>query len=160
MLKIETERFGEIEIDESKLITFTGGLLGLEEYNKFALLNIEESFPIMWLQCVTDGGVALPVVDTFSVEPEYAFTLDEEDVNELEIESPDDVQLVSVLSIQDNVEQMTMNLAAPLVINARTGRAKNVVLSNPDYVVKSPVFEKICRLLKEEEADADSVSEG
>ena len=42
-MQIETVRFGPVDVDENKLITFGAGIPGLEEYRKYALLQFEES---------------------------------------------------------------------------------------------------------------------
>ena len=46
-MQIDTLRFGPVEVDENKLIIFDDGIPGLEEYHKYALLQFEESYPII-----------------------------------------------------------------------------------------------------------------
>jgi len=158
-MQIETIRFGTVEIDESKLITFSNGIPGLEEYCKFALLQFEESYPIIWMQSVDEGGICLPVLDTYAVLTGYVFDIDDEDVREIEISGPQDLHVVSVLVIPDELQQMTVNLAAPIIINTVTGKAKQIVLSGSDYNVRAPIFQDICRALaKEGGADAGTVT--
>ena len=156
---IDTIRFGQVEIDEGKILHFSEGLPGLEEYNKFAILQFEESYPIVWLQSVVDGEVCLPVIDSFLAVSEYAFNLGDEDVKELKLEGPEDLHILSVLVIPDNIEQMTVNMAAPIIINMRTGEARQIILSGGEYNVRHPIFQEICSLIKEGEADAGSVEE-
>ena len=159
-MQIETIRFGTVEIDEAKLITFGNGIPGLEEYCRFALLQFEESYPIIWMQSVDEGGVCLPVLDTYAVLTGYVFDIDDEDVREIEISGPQDLHVVSVLVIPDELQQMTVNLAAPIIINTVTGKAKQIVLSGSDYNVRAPIFQDICRVLaKEGGADAGSVTQ-
>lgn len=156
---IDTLRFGEVEIDQEKIINFEDGLPGLEDKHRFALLQFEDSNPIFWLQAVADPNVCLPVVDAFLTVPGYAFDLADEDVKELKLESAEDLHILSVLVIPDNIEQMTMNLAAPIVVNIRTNMAKQIILSGGEYNVRFPVFEEICRVIKEGEANAGAVQE-
>jgi len=80
---VDTIRFGQVDVDETKLITFDEGVPGLEEYQKYALLQFEESYPIIWLQSVDEGGICLPVLDTFAVLTGYVFDIDDEDVKML-----------------------------------------------------------------------------
>ena len=155
---IETVRFGSVEIDESKLISFSKGIPGLEEYHTFALLQFEESYPIIWLQSVDEGGVCLPVLDTFAVLTGYVFDIDDEDVKELELNGPEDLHVVSVLVIPDELQQMTANLAAPIIINTVTGQAKQIMLNGSDYNVRYPVFSDICKTIISEEGGADAGS--
>ena len=155
-MQIETIRFGQVNIDESKLITFNEGIPGLEEYHLYALLQFEESYPIIWLQAVDEGGVCLPVLDTFAVLTEYVFDIEDEDVETLELNGPEDLHVVSVLVIPDDIRQMTVNLAAPIIINTVTGKAKQIVLGGSEYNVRAPVFQDICKVIVREGDDADA----
>jgi flagellar assembly factor FliW len=51
---------------------------------------------------------------------------------------------------------MTANLAAPIIINTITGKAKQIVLSGSDYNVRTPIFPEICKVIAGEEGDADA----
>ena len=155
-MQIETIRFGQVSIDETKLITFSEGIPGLEEYHLYALLQFEESYPIIWLQSVDEGGVCLPVLDTFAVLEGYVFDIDDEDVKILELAGPEDLHVVSVLIIPDEIQRMTVNLAAPIVINTVIGKAKQIILSGSDYNVRAPVFQDICKVIAREEGGADA----
>ena len=155
-MQIETIRFGQVNIDESKLITFSEGIPGLEEYHMYALLQFEESYPIIWLQSVDEGGVCLPVLDTFAVLTEYVFDIGDEDVETLELNGPEDLHVVSVLVIPEDIRQMTVNLAAPIIINTVTGKARQIMLSGGEYSVRAPVFQDICKVIVREGDDADA----
>ena len=153
-MQIETIRFGTIEIDETKLITFNDGIPGLEEYEAYALLQFEESYPIIWLQSNDEGAICLPVLDTFAVLSEYVFDIDDADVKDLQLSGPEDLHVVSVLVIPDDIQRMTVNLAAPVIINTVTGKAKQIILPGSDYNVRAPVFMDICKVVMKEEDEA------
>ena len=155
-MQIDTIRFGLVEVDSSRLITFNDGIPGLEEYTKFALLQFEESYPIIWLQCVDERGICLPVLDTFAVIPGYVFDIEDADVRELELKGPEDLHVVSVVVIPEDIQKMTVNLAAPIIINTSTGKAKQILLSGGDYNVRSPIFPEICKMIVKEEGSADA----
>ena len=157
-MQIDTLRFGPVEVDESKLITFEDGIPGLEEYRAYALLQFEESYPIIWLQSVDEGGICLPVLDTFAVLSGYVFDIDDEDVKALALGGPEDLHVVSVLVIPDEIQRMTVNLAAPILINTVSGKAKQILLSGSDYNVRVPIFQDICKVIVREEGDADAGS--
>ena len=160
-MQIDTIRFGQVEIDESKLIKFEDGIPGLEEYREYALLQFEDSYPIMWLQSTEDRGVCLPVLDTFAVIDEYVFDIDDTDVQELNLSGPEELYVASVLVIPEDIQKMTANLAAPIIINTTTGKAKQILISGSDYNVRAPVFPDIRKAIVREEggSDAGSVKE-
>ena len=155
-MQIDTVRFGLVDVDEKRLILFDNGIPGLEEYRKYALLQFEESYPIIWLQSVDDGGICLPVLDTFAVLTGYVFDIDDEDVKELGLGGPEELHVVSVLVIPDDIQRMTVNLAAPIIINTATGKARQIMLSGGDYNVRAPIFPEICKLVMREEGGADA----
>ena len=157
-MHIETYRFGQLEINEEKLITFKDGILGLEDYNEYALLQFEDSYPIVWLQSINNGEICLPVLDTFAVSADYVFDIEDDDVQELELKGPEELHVVNVLVIPENVENMTVNLAAPIIINTIKRKAKQILLSGREYNIRVPIFQDICKVMREEgTADACSV---
>jgi len=155
-MQIDTVRFGMVDVDEKKIILFQHGIPGLEDYRKYALLQFEESYPIIWLQSVDDGGICLPVLDTFAVLTGYVFDIDDEDVKELGLGGPEELHVVSVLVIPEDIQRMTVNLASPIIINTATGNAKQIMLSGGDYNVRAPIFQDICKLVMREEGDTDA----
>ena len=156
-MTINTYRFGPVEIDENKIIYFDDGLPGLEEYKRFAILQFEGSYPIIWLQSTQEESICLPVIDSFFIKPEYSFDIRDDEVKQLWLAGPEDLKIISVLVIPENIEQMTINLAAPIIINTRNGKARQVILNNGEYNVRSPIFREIMRLIKEGDANAGSV---
>jgi flagellar assembly factor FliW len=145
---IDTIRFGPVETDGRETVSFDDGLPGLEEYTRFALLRFDENYPVAWLQCLTDPGVALPVIDVFAIEPGYAFDISDGDAGALGLDAPDDARVICVLVIPRELERMTINLAAPIVINARTGRAMQILLPGGDYSARAPAFDAVRRLAR------------
>ena len=157
-MQLDTIRFGSVDVDETKLIKFDEGIPGLEEYCEYALLQFEESYPIIWLQSIEERAICLPVLDTFAVLTGYVFDIDDEDVKMLDLNGPEDLHVVSVLVIPDEIHKMTVNLAAPIIINTATGKAKQIMLSGSDYNVRSPIFQDIYKVIVGEEGDADAGS--
>jgi len=155
-MQIDTLRFGPVEVDEAKLIVFDGGIPGLEQYRIYALLQFEESYPLVWLQSTEDTGICLPVLDTFAVLSDYVFDIDDTDVKQLELKGPDELHVVSVVVIPEDIQGMTVNLAAPVIINTTNGKAKQIVLSGSEYNVRAPVFQEICNTVAREEGDGDA----
>jgi len=162
-MQLNTLRFGTVEVDEEKSIMFNDGIPGLEQYRKYTILQFEDSYPIVWLQSMEDTGICLPVLDTFKVLPDYVFDIDDTDVKALGLTSPDELHVVSVVVIPEDIQGMTVNLAAPIVINTNTGSAKQIVLSGSEYNVRAPVFQQICNAVATnsvggEEGDGDAGS--
>jgi flagellar assembly factor FliW len=136
-VQISTTRFGNITIDESRVIQMKGGgILGFEHLKRYVLLTQNEKIPFLWLQSIDDGSIAFVVINPFIVTPEYDLLISNNDTRFLEIESPEDVVLLSIVTIRSNPFKVTANLRAPLVINQKNRFGKQVVLDNSDYSIQ------------------------
>lgn len=79
--------------------------------------------------------VAVPTV----FFPDYTFELDEAACGELGLDDPGDALVLVILTVGDDSAPTTANLMAPVVINARTRVAAQVILSGADWPVRATV---------------------
>lgn len=142
-MKIATTRFGDISIDESRIVEMREGMLGFEHLKRYVLLTQEKETPFLWFQSVDDGSLAFVVIHAFMAMPDYEPIIPDEDVKLLEITStgPEDIVVLSVVTIRSDPFKVTANLRAPIVINAKKRLAKQVVLAEGDYPVQHPLTE-------------------
>lgn len=140
---IKTRCFGEINLDEDKIITFETGLMGFEEYKKFTILyNIEEGKTrISWLQSIEEPNLALPMISPIYIMDDYNPTVEDEVLKPLGELSEENIVLFLALTVPSNVKKMTANLKAPIVINADTKKGCQIIAENSDYQVKFDVYE-------------------
>lgn len=135
-MKIATTRFGEIEADESRIIEMRGEILGFEKLKRFLLLAQDDKTPFGWFQSVDDGAIAFVVINPQVIKPDYEPEIKDVDVSLLEIEQAADVLLMSIVTIRSNPVSISVNLRAPIVINARKGLAKQIILDDPAQPVQ------------------------
>jgi len=139
---VETTRFGKIELLEENIYSFVKGIPGFEEYTKFAGIDIEGT-PFSHLQSVENGNLALIVVDPFVFYSTYEFQLPDSVVQELEIETPEHIDIRCVVTVRDSLEKATVNLLAPIVLNIKNKKGKQVVLHQSDYTTKHPLISSV-----------------
>ena len=134
-MKVETSRFGTLDISEKEIVRFPEGLYGFEKETEFTLLpfnpNVES--PMEWMQSLTSTHLAFVVTDPYLYVPDYKLKLSEEDRKRIELEGDDLYLTRAIVTIPKNYSEMTANLIAPLVINKDKGIAKQFVLTNMDY---------------------------
>ncbi len=154
-MKVKT-KLGEMEIEEDKLITFEEGIPGLEDLRKFVIIS-NGSDPIMWLVSVEDENVALPVINPWLVRVDYTVDVPKDVTEDLEIDNKDDVQVWAILVIpHDNPENMTINLMAPILVNTKTKKAKQIIMEDSGYGIRHLVKEELERSKKiSEKVSAD-----
>jgi len=141
MKKVNTTRFGEIEIDENKIVRFDKGIPAFEEEHEFLIIPYDEESPYVFLQSLTTPDLAFLMTVPFLFFPEYEFEIDDASIAELGIEEEEDLLIYSLLTIPGgNVRQMTANLLAPLVINQRNFQAKQIILEKSSYQTKHRLF--------------------
>lgn len=143
-MKVKTRYFGEIDLDESKIINFEGGLFGFEEYNRFTLLyNAEgEVRPsISWLQCIDEQSLALPVMIPTIVMPDYDPRVDDGVLECLGDWDADNISVLVTVTVPKNLEQMTTNMKAPIIINTENMQGCQVVVENPDYEIRYRIYD-------------------
>ena len=130
MKKIMTSRFGEIEAAEESIIHFAAGLPAYEEDS-----------PYVFLQSVRTPDLAFLMTMPLAFFPDYEFTIDDDVEKELGFTSPEEVLIYAILTLSGKeIRDLTANLMAPIVINAVTRRAKQIVLDRSPYTTKHRLF--------------------
>ncbi len=135
-MNIMTTRFGEIDVDESKIIDMRAGIIGFEHLKKFVLHIQDEKNPFWWLQSLDESAIAFVVINPFVVKADYEPVIDDNNTKLIEIESADDVVLLTIVTIRQNPFSVSVNLRAPIVVNAKKKIAKQVILEDMAYPVR------------------------
>jgi len=128
---IETTRFGKVEIDGSRVITFKDGLLGFPKHRRFALIQTAEDAVFLWMQSVEDPALAFLVCDPTAFVPGYQAQVRADDVKTLELRNLTDCRVLAIANKVDGY--LTANLLGPLVIGAHSLKARQLVLSDKRY---------------------------
>ena len=141
MRKINTLRFGELEIEEQDVVRFADGIPAFEDEHEFVVLPYEEGTPYMFLQSMMTPELAFLMTDPFVFFSDYSFELDDENMEKLAINSMDDMLVCTLISVpRSGVADMTTNLLAPVVINRHTMQARQIVLEKTQYTTKHRLF--------------------
>lgn len=120
-------------------IRFSAPLLGLEHLTRFALVEIEPESPLLSLQSLEDEHVRLLVVDPADVVSGYAPAFDGVARAAVGLAPGEDGALFVVVSPGATLEDSTINLLAPVLVNAETGAAAQVVLTGSTYPLRQPL---------------------
>lgn len=152
-MKVSSRIFGEIEIEDDKILTFESGLIGFEEYKKFAIVYDTEKQTkggIMWLQSMEDPDLAFPIIDPMLVYDNYNPVVEDEWLKPIgDIKNETDIFVLSILTVPSDLTKMTANLKAPVIINTETRKACQIIVNNEEYEVRYNVYDYIEKLKKE-----------
>ena len=126
-MRINTTKFGRIEVEAGDVLHFASGLPGFEDCRDWALLADSSNDALGWLQSVSRGDVALAVVSPRRFVPDYQVRIPRSELTPLAIADIRQAQVVVVVGT--NGRTLTLNLKAPIVINLETRRGRQVVAS-------------------------------
>lgn len=140
---VQTGRFGRLEVAELDLVSISGGILGFPEYTKFCLVDPGDDVLIVWLQSLENPDLAIPLLEPKIFKTDYTVRLSAAELRELRLDNVNQSAVFALLTIDEDITQMTANMKAPLVINLRERVAKQVVLQENEYTIKHPMFKEL-----------------
>lgn len=148
-MKVLTKFFGEVELDDNKILEFPNGIIGFEDFKKYAILYDEENegkTRISWLQSLEEPALALPVIDPLAIVPEYAPTIEDELLKPLGDPADEDLLFLLAMTVPSDIAKVTANMKAPFIINAATCKGAQIIVDNADYPVKFNVYESVQKM--------------
>lgn len=141
---VKTKFFGEMEVNEDSVYIFENGIPGFLKLHKYIILA-DESPVINYLQSVEDENICFIVTNPFNIMADYDIEICESTIKMLEIQNTESVMLYVILTIPSEVNAMTANMKAPIVINMQNKRGIQEILDDERYETRY-------KLMKENDA--------
>ncbi len=141
-MHIESTRFGTIEVRDDAVITFADGLPGLPG-QQWSLVATDENSPFFWLHSIEHPDVALPVTSPWLFFSNYEVRLSDDEAARLGLSDAGDAYIVCVVRAAEHLDEFTINLVSPLVINAGTRQGRQVINDTGGYSVRHPLFSEV-----------------
>ena len=108
-MKINTTRFGELEVEKKDIISFKEGLLGFEHLKRFFIVDPGDQTLILWLQSIDNPATAFPIIEPKIFNPDYIVKLLPAELNSLKLENLNDTSIYTILTIPQIVTEMSAN---------------------------------------------------
>lgn len=145
---VNTRVFGEIDISEDKIITLDKGIIGFPDLRNFALVHNSERGDgrAAWLVSLEEPAFALPVIDPLAVYPDFNPTVEDEMLKPLGEFGAEEMLVLVTITVPKEVEKMTANLKAPIIINAKDRKACQIILDGEEYQIKYPIYDILQKL--------------
>lgn len=145
-MKVNTTRFGEVEIAEDKILNFISPIIGYNEYSKFTIVEQENNELFQWLQCVDNPELAFPISIPSYFSIDYNFEIDDTTQEKLQLTDVADLLIYNIVTIPNsNPKGATINLLAPVLINAKTNNAMQYIITNSSYTSRHSLFEQAAK---------------
>lgn len=139
-MKIQSTRFGELEVSIEHVLHFEQGIPGFPNENEFAFFLYEQNSPFAFLQSTHDADLTFLVVEPFPFLPEYTFELSDEWSDQIGVSVDNPPQIYNIVSIKEPLQQSTVNLLAPVIVNWKDCKAKQIILEKVEYTTKHLLF--------------------
>ena len=160
-MEINSRIFGQICIDDSKVIHFVNGIVGFPQLTEFALIHDQEKEGgIQWLQSMQEPQFALPVMNPLDIMSSYNPQVEDELLKPLGSFENDDMLVLVTVTVPSDLTKMSVNLQGPIIINADTKinpdaivvaagcyvnadtkKACQIIAEGEGYDVKYPIYE-------------------
>lgn len=158
-METTTSRFGKIEVAKEEVVKFPEGLLGFDRLKEFVILNTQDNSPFRWLQSIEDGDLAFIIIEPLNFMFSYEIELSDADVRFLDIQKSEEVVMYVIVNIPEKPQDMTANLQGPIIINASNKKARQIISTNSDHVLRARILdEMVKREAKIQEASEKAAS--
>jgi flagellar assembly factor FliW len=138
----ETSRFGQVKAGDELIFFFPEGLIGMP-YTSWVLITTDLESPFLWLQSTEAPELALPITLPAAFFPNYDCEISLADAQEIEMKDTSQAEIFCIVSAKEKVEDFTINLSGPLVINEQARRGIQVVNPREEYSVRASLWQEI-----------------
>lgn len=136
-MKVQTTRFGTVEVDDNRVLNFPSGLLGFSSYTQYALLQPDNDGLFFWLQSTEAPELAFVVTDPATWVPDYQATIRKEQMEDLELPNIENAQTFAIVNKYD--QTLTINLQGPIVVNLANHLAMQLVLADKRWTTRHEI---------------------
>ena len=142
-MNINTRDFGIIQVEDDAVFVFEDGLYGFEDSKKFAVFEKSiDDISFLYLQSLDHEIPCFLVFEPWELYPNYRPILSHEDLSLCQVDSIDQLIFLTIANVPSTIENLSINIKSPVVLNPKTRKARQVILQNPDYTVRYLPFQK------------------
>jgi flagellar assembly factor FliW len=138
---MENKGFEVVNLRPDQIFTFPEGIPGFDKIREYCILYREGEKPFAHLSALGGFNLEFIVVNPWLIYPEYKPDVSDDDF--ISIDSPEDKELMvlAIVALSENIRESTINLAAPVLVNTKTGKARQVVIRNlKDYSANTKLY--------------------
>ncbi|NND97572.1 MAG: flagellar assembly protein FliW [Pirellulaceae bacterium] len=135
-MRIDTQRFGTLELQTDQLFLFPQGLIGMESLRHWALLPDTENPSVAWLQSASRGDRAIALISPRAFFDDYRVRISRRELACLHL-TPG-AELYVMTTVAGHVGKLTTNLRSPLLINL-SRRLGCQVITDEEQAIQRPL---------------------
>lgn len=144
-MKIETQLFGSLEVNEEQVYTLPEGLLGFPGLQKFGVFALPEYPPFLGMQSMEDPNVSFVIVDPRVFVADYKPLLTDSDLEKIKLSSLKEALIYALVVLNSKPENITANLLGPVILNPVKKIGGQFVLANEtdNYSLKHRLYSQV-----------------
>ena len=119
-------------------ILFEKGIPGFENYRYFNVNIVEGNKKIYNIVSKEDSNVGFISLSPFDIKKDYEIDLDDQFIKELDIKNEKDVLVLCLITLGKSLKDSTANIKAPIKINIKNNRGKQLINQDDKYKIKEP----------------------
>ena len=155
---IQTKNFGELNVDDNKVLFFPFALPGFPDVKEFFLIHKQDKDgndiqTFAYLQSIGEKDITLPLIEISHFLPDYRFDIDEDVLALIDTYSAEPFLIYNVMVVPENLADARINLQAPIVINLDNKKAMQICMQG-EYDLHYPLQQ----FLQKREADSHAGS--
>jgi flagellar assembly factor FliW len=139
-MKLNTKYHGIKEYNKEDIITFNKGIPGFEGLKRFIIFSVEENEQFSILHSIDDEEIGIVLISPFTKFKDYEFKLTDEKIQKLNITSDEEVLVLNTVTLSSKIEDITINLKAPIIINIKSKLGEQIILDDQKYSIKQTLF--------------------
>lgn len=134
------QRLVSLPVKSENIFHFPEGLPAFESIKDYIFLLRPDTHPFIFMHSLAPPDLAFVCIDPFLVYKEYAPKIGEADSRFLRIEKPEDLLILSIVTMRENVHECTANLQGPIVINIQSSIGKQIICDGQKYPVRHRIW--------------------
>ncbi len=139
---VKTKEYGDIQVSDENKIVFKKPIFGFEHLIEYYLIILNEPEQFSLLQSKDDENISFMLTQPRLFVSDYILDIDDLDAGLLEIEDHNDIIDYAIVTIPEKIEDITMNILGPIVINNKNNFAVQSISNTPHYDTKCRLFQK------------------
>lgn len=139
-MELVTKYHGIRAYSDEDVIVFKKGLPGFKDLKNFIIFPLQSNEAFSILHSIEDIEVGLVLVSPFTIVGDYEFKIPDAYIKELKIAGHEEVLVLTTVTLSSNIESVTTNLKAPIIINIKEKLGEQLILDNDKYKIKQPLF--------------------
>ena len=133
-MRVESKRFGNIEVDDADVIHFPGGIVGFPHEHHFVIVGHSDF--VAFLQSTKTPDLALPLVSAHVLGHQYPDVPLNTPVEQAGLGTRIEELAVTVVLSAPRGQPATVNLMAPIIVNVTTRRGAQVFLEGTRFTTR------------------------